>query len=55
MKHILEIMLGIACLYFWFIHITECATNDAFFFMFIGMVFFPIGMLNGIGISLGLW
>lgn len=39
----------------WLAHVTETFANGDWFLLLVGAVIIPIGVINGIGVSLGAW
>lgn len=39
----------------WFQHVYTCFTQEAWGFLIAGAIFFPVAMVHGIGIWLGVW
>ena len=39
----------------WFQHLYRCFTEEAWGFLIAGAIFFPIAMVHGLGIWIGLW
>jgi hypothetical protein len=49
--------LGIAltCFAAWLTHVITCLNDAAWGFLIAGAIFFPVGVVHGIGIWLGVW
>jgi hypothetical protein len=47
--------VGALCLFAWFTHIYVCFTDDRWGFLIAGALFFPIAIVHGIGLWLGIW
>lgn len=39
----------------WLTHVVVCLSSDQWGFLIAGAIFFPIGIVHGIGIWLGIW
>ena len=39
----------------WFQHLYTCFTDERWGFLIAGAIFFPIAVIHGVGIWLGLW
>ncbi len=39
----------------WFTHVITCLGTEAWGFLVAGAVFFPIGVVHGVGIWFGVW
>jgi len=39
----------------WLTHVVVCITQEAWMFLLAGAIFFPIGVVHGTGIWLGVW
>ena len=39
----------------WFTHLYRCFTEEQWLFLIAGAIFFPIAIVHGIGIWLGIW
>ena len=39
----------------WFQHLYRCFTEEAWGFLIAGAIFFPVAIIHGIGIWLGIW
>ena len=39
----------------WFTHVVTCLTVGAWGFLLAGAIMFPIGIIHGIGIWIGVW
>lgn len=45
-------LVGVAA---WFQHLYTCFTEESWGFLIAGAIFFPIAIIHGIGIWLGIW
>lgn len=39
----------------WFTHLYECFTEERWGFLIAGAIFFPIAIIHGIGVWIGIW
>ena len=39
----------------WLTHLYVCFTDDRWGFLIAGAIFFPIGVIHGLGLWLGIW
>jgi hypothetical protein len=49
------ICLGVIPLAAWLTHVITCISEATWGFLVAGAIFFPIGMVHGIGIWMGVW
>jgi hypothetical protein len=49
------VVLGFTGLAAWVTHIITCLREDEWGFLIAGALFFPIAIIHGIGVWLGLW
>ena len=52
---IFGIILMIASVLSWFTHVLVCFSDDRWGFLIAGALFFPIAIVHGVGIWLGIW
>ena len=52
---IVLMMLGVACVAAWLTHIFNCLQNGEWGFLIAGALFFPIAIIHGFGLWLGVW
>lgn len=55
MQLIFEILFPITMLAAWFTHVTQSIADNAWGLLLVGIVFFPIGIIHGIGIWFGVF
>jgi hypothetical protein len=55
MGQLIGLGIGAMCLFAWFTHIYTCFTDDRWGFLIAGALFFPIAIVHGFGIWLGIW
>jgi hypothetical protein len=48
-------VVGLLCVAGWFQHLYTCFTEQLYGFLIAGALFFPIAIIHGWGIWLGLW
>jgi hypothetical protein len=48
-------IFAVLCFGGWITHLYNCFTQDEWGFLIAGAIFFPIGVIHGWGIWLGLW
>ncbi len=51
----LSLLIVIACVAAWFTHLYICFTAENWGFLIAGALFFPVAIIHGIGIWLGIW
>lgn len=51
----LAVMLFVTCAAAWFQHLYTCFTEEAWGFLIAGAIFFPVAIVHGAGVWLGLW
>lgn len=49
------ILIGIACLMAWFTHLYVCFTEELWGFLIAGAILFPIAIVHGFGLWIGVW
>ena len=47
------IIIGLVCLAAWFNHVITCLSDGSWGFLIAGALFFPVGIIHGIGLWLG--
>ena len=47
--------IGILCTLFWLTHLYVCFTDDRWGFLIAGAIMFPIAIIHGFGIWIGIW
>jgi hypothetical protein len=55
MQGILSFIFVIAGLAAWFTHLFVCFSDDRWGFLIAGAIMFPIAIVHGIGIWIGVW
>ena len=55
MQGILSFIFVIAGLTAWFTHLFVCFSDDRWGFLIAGAIMFPIAIVHGIGIWIGIW
>lgn len=55
MDSILGIGFGIVAFAAWLTHVITCISEAAWALLIAGAIFFPVGVVNGIGIWMGVW
>jgi hypothetical protein len=55
MGDLLVILVYIACFLGWCNHLFTCFTQELWGFLIAGAMFFPIGIIHGVGNFLGFW
>lgn len=55
MTSIFGVLIGLTVVAAWFTHIFVCLKTAAWGFLIAGALFFPIGIVHGIGIWFGAW
>lgn len=55
MAAFIGIALGAIGLGAWFTHLFVCFSDDRWGFLIAGAIFFPIAIVHGVGIWLGVW
>jgi len=55
MSNFAGISLGLAAVAAWLTHVIVCLSMGKWGFLIAGAIFFPIGMVHGVGIWLGMW
>ena len=55
MSTFLGAMFGLACVLAWFTHLYVCFVDDRWGFLIAGAIMFPIAIVHGFGIMLGIW
>ncbi len=48
-------LLGLLAFGAWFQHLYTCFTDERWGFLIAGAIFFPIAIVHGLGIWLGIW
>lgn len=48
-------VVGLACTGAWFTHLFVCFTAGKWGFLIAGALFFPVAIVHGFGIWLGIW
>ena len=48
-------LIGIACAAAWFTHLYVCFTTGKIGFLIAGAIFFPVAIIHGFGVWLGIW
>jgi hypothetical protein len=48
-------MIYLACIAAWFTHLYVCFTAAKWGFLIAGAVFFPVAIVHGFGVWLGIW
>ncbi len=48
-------LIGIACVAAWFTHLYVCFTTAKWGFLIAGAIFFPVAIIHGFGVWLGIW
>lgn len=51
----LSTILGITIMLAWLTHVTVCLMHASWGFLIAGAIFFPVGIVHGIGIWFGAW
>jgi hypothetical protein len=52
---IVGVLIGIAALSAWFTHVYVCFSDNRWGFLIAGALFFPVAIVHGIGLWLGIW
>ena len=56
---VVESAFGIAVFLFmagsWLTHVIECINTQAWGFLIAGAIFFPVGIVHGVGLWIGVW
>tara|TARA_B100001059_G_C17792563_1_gene561048 strand:+ start:327 stop:494 length:168 start_codon:yes stop_codon:yes gene_type:complete len=55
MSTFLGILFGLACTVSWFTHLYVCFSDDRWGFLIAGAIMFPIAIVHGFGIWIGIW
>ena len=55
MGYIIGILIGFGSLAAWFTHLYVCFSDDRWGFLIAGAIMFPIAIVHGVGVWLGLW
>lgn len=55
MSDVLGWIIGLGMLAAWFTHVITCLASGAWGFLIAGALFFPVGIVHGVGIWLGVW
>lgn len=48
-------MIPFACLLAWFQHLYTCFTDESWGFLIAGAIFFPVAIVHGLGVWMGVW
>jgi hypothetical protein len=48
-------LIGIVCIAAWFTHLFVCFTSAKWGFLIAGALFFPVAIVHGVGIWIGIW
>ena len=51
----IDAIIGLICLVAWLTHLVVCFQGNRWGFLIAGALFFPIGIIHGIGIWFGFW
>jgi hypothetical protein len=49
------VILGIWCVIAMVVHVASCVMTNWAAMLIVGLVFFPVGIVHGTGIMLGIW
>lgn len=55
MSDTIAVIIFIVCVLAWLTHVIVCLATAAWGFLIAGAIFFPIGIVHGVGIWLGVW
>ena len=55
MANIVGIFLALLMIASWFQHLYTCFSDERWGFLIAGAIFFPVAIVHGVGIWLGLW
>ena len=55
MSYIFGVFLALLAAASWFQHLYTCFSDERWGFLIAGAIFFPVAIVHGVGIWLGLW
>ena len=55
MENVLGVLLVAGCVLAWLTHVVTCFIAGAWGFLIAGALFFPIAIVHGVGLWLGVW
>ncbi len=55
MKELIAGTVVLGCIAAWFTHLYVCFVAGAWGFLIAGAIFFPVALVHGVGIWLGVW
>jgi len=55
MDNLIFTVIGVASVIGWFTHIITCIGDQAWGLLIAGAIFFPVGIVHGIGVWFGAW
>ena len=48
-------LISLTCIAAWFTHLYVCLSTAKWGFLIAGAIFFPVGIVHGFGVWLGIW